>query len=647
MTNTYSTGNALGSTAPKDLFDNASNFDDAMNSPSPSFYDRFNKRRETWAGMEKAFDDFLIASGPIFLGDYDADGPLTITQPNEVFTKDGNYFRAGPALVLPYTTVNNWVIDEPKFTLAGDNVIRSDLASTDGALGVSLVAGASRTVNSVADLLALPQPWVLPVFTLGYYAPGDGGGAGPFYWDSISTEPANGGTIFGTGTGRAKLSFAGELNVKIFGAKGDGVTNDNAAINAAVASLATTGGVLFFPKGVYIATGVNWTIATSSFYANRIGMRGEGPSLSVIKAATVATDASLVSVTADTATAVNSLIFGTSFSNMGFEVGSVTGNTFKAVNCAYMKFDNCYFSGGNRTFSSEGCLSSSFVNCKFAYGRYGFYALPGFSYPNQLSFFQCVITANTVGGLYAKNPGGIRFYGGSIENNGAGNASGFGAIIDHASATSSGTPIGCVFNGTYFEFNNGLYDVYISHNNAFENLSFSIVDCSFACGGSAIVTDRVKIEHLSATAITGHVDGCNFSELSGFAPTTGQKYINVTGAGAGARKIYANENYYNAANSTPVAGAVLSYPASLSSRVESYSGTTNASGILTVSTSGFSSTPSVSVCVTDGTGGVVYSARRTSASSVSSTFEVMQQAVAGGAWSAAGTVSVTVVAVGT
>jgi hypothetical protein len=63
MTNTYLTGNPLGSTSPKDLFDNASNFDEAMNSVGPSFYDRFGKRRETWEGMQKLVTDFLDAMG--------------------------------------------------------------------------------------------------------------------------------------------------------------------------------------------------------------------------------------------------------------------------------------------------------------------------------------------------------------------------------------------------------------------------------------------------------------------------------------------------------------------------------------------------------------------------------------------------------
>ncbi len=45
------------------------------------------------------------------------------------------------------------------------------------------------------------------------------------------------------------------VNVKAFGAKGDGVTNDTAAITAAIKAIPATGGVLYFPPGEYITTG--------------------------------------------------------------------------------------------------------------------------------------------------------------------------------------------------------------------------------------------------------------------------------------------------------------------------------------------------------------------------------------------------------
>ena len=42
------------------------------------------------------------------------------------------------------------------------------------------------------------------------------------------------------------------IDVKEFGAKGDGVTDDTLAVKNAILSLKTTGGKVFFPKGTYL-----------------------------------------------------------------------------------------------------------------------------------------------------------------------------------------------------------------------------------------------------------------------------------------------------------------------------------------------------------------------------------------------------------
>lgn len=53
-------------------------------------------------------------------------------------------------------------------------------------------------------------------------------------------------------------------NVKDFGAKGDGVTDDASAIRSALASLSSTGGVIYFPVGTYLVK------SAVLFYSNQI-----------------------------------------------------------------------------------------------------------------------------------------------------------------------------------------------------------------------------------------------------------------------------------------------------------------------------------------------------------------------------------------
>lgn len=56
-----------------------------------------------------------------------------------------------------------------------------------------------------------------------------------------------------------------------FGAKADGVTDDTAAINLALAEINKTGGTVFFPNGVYLCNG-QWNMAGFS----NVHVRGEG-----------------------------------------------------------------------------------------------------------------------------------------------------------------------------------------------------------------------------------------------------------------------------------------------------------------------------------------------------------------------------------
>ncbi len=66
------------------------------------------------------------------------------------------------------------------------------------------------------------------------------------------------------------------FNVKDYGAVGDGVADDIAAINAAIAD-ASGGGEVFFPAGVYLVSG------TMTISASDIKLRGEGEDRSILK----------------------------------------------------------------------------------------------------------------------------------------------------------------------------------------------------------------------------------------------------------------------------------------------------------------------------------------------------------------------------
>jgi len=204
----YNTGNPVepnGSADPRDLFDNAENLDLAVNGDALTWVDRTGKTRKSFAGMDADFKSFLISSGYEFIGDYDLDGPLTITRPNQVFTKDGEYWRSGPSLDLPYTTVNNWTSDQPKFVSVGDAVLRQALAAPGGAHLVGYSGG--QTVLDRLDEIASVV----------------GGQA-------VGMSQTGVGAVYET----ALTDYRRRIYPEQFGAVGDGIADDTLALQRAL-----------------------------------------------------------------------------------------------------------------------------------------------------------------------------------------------------------------------------------------------------------------------------------------------------------------------------------------------------------------------------------------------------------------------------
>ena len=155
ITMTHNTGNPIGSTSPKDLSDNTRNLDYLCLGPNHSYLDRKGVPRKSWKGMEgehsadqirreeefertlaeknSQFRAFMLSSGYQYIGDYDADGPLRVSELNQVLKKDGELWRARADLKLPHLTVDNWAQDSLNFIPVGDAALRQELSSPRGA----------------------------------------------------------------------------------------------------------------------------------------------------------------------------------------------------------------------------------------------------------------------------------------------------------------------------------------------------------------------------------------------------------------------------------------------------------------------------------------------------------------------------------
>lgn len=115
--------------------------------------------------------------------------------------------------------------------------------------------GPSAVVDTVADLAtATPRDGQLWQ-TRGRLSASDGGGK-LFVYDAGATDLVNGGTVINgpSSVGRYLAIENHRLDIRQFGAVGDGVTDDTAAISAAAGAL-VDGGVLYIPEGRFLTTG--------------------------------------------------------------------------------------------------------------------------------------------------------------------------------------------------------------------------------------------------------------------------------------------------------------------------------------------------------------------------------------------------------
>lgn len=108
------------------------------------------------AAAEERFEQDLSAAGYTSLGSYAAG--LNVASLKEYFKRDGRFYAADENAVLPYSTTGDWSTDSANLMLLGDDVLRQDLALDAGASRVgyksSLPFSVSQTAKGKLDQLA-------------------------------------------------------------------------------------------------------------------------------------------------------------------------------------------------------------------------------------------------------------------------------------------------------------------------------------------------------------------------------------------------------------------------------------------------------------------------------------------------------------
>jgi hypothetical protein len=134
------------------------------------------------------------------------------------------------------------------------------------------------TVATYAALTVIPSSFRFDdmlVYVSSRATDGDGG-EGWWRFDASSSATANGGTILApdAGTGRWIRQYSGALNVRWFGAVGNGVADDTAAIQAGADHAASIGAILIGPAGTYKVTSTITLICDGDLSSMTISANG-------------------------------------------------------------------------------------------------------------------------------------------------------------------------------------------------------------------------------------------------------------------------------------------------------------------------------------------------------------------------------------
>lgn len=137
---TYNTGNPLGSTDARDLYDNAQNLDNFANGAAASYTDRFGVSRRSLAGIDAAADNVLNSIGYAVPVAYASGISLTLT--SQTIEYNGVVY-APTSSALPFTT-SSWGTDSAKFRA---------VQVTDADLITYTPAGTGAVAKTVEEVL--------------------------------------------------------------------------------------------------------------------------------------------------------------------------------------------------------------------------------------------------------------------------------------------------------------------------------------------------------------------------------------------------------------------------------------------------------------------------------------------------------------
>lgn len=326
-----------------------------------------------------------------------------------------------------------------------------------------------------------------------------------------------GNTVFTTAVGSTVHNKLQEiLSVKDFGATGDGVTDDTAAIQAAIT--AAQGRTVLMPKGTYIISSpieLNWTTATYPQYQAASRIVGEGPGATIVvnRGGSHAFTCIVSSAQASARVRLiggliaNFFLMADASSLAGSGGLYLTAFYFGLIDTVYCKdlTDTAIRFPIDATISADSdtyaCAVVQIANCNIGYSSG--WGIKNDSASNTLIIRQCYIIDNNAGGIYTAGSS-HSICDNSIANNGNITTTSIGGV--HFAAGPSGfIPHNIQFMRNEMDNNWGSHVYHEGYNSVFSQNRY-IQDASLGSGGATY-------RNAYCVAVAANVSGGAYSNV--------------------------------------------------------------------------------------------------------------------------------------
>lgn len=430
-------------------------------------------------------------------------------------------------------------------------VSSADLADdTDPAKGAAIGARAAVSVGTISDLATAPRDRrltaVVTSYSGGWAATSEGPtGGGEFYWDDLCTQDDDGGitiAVPGVTVGRWRRLYNGAVNVRWFGAKGNGASDDTLAFQRAIAfakkGTGNLGTAVYAPSGSYVITG-SLDFRRSAGDARRINFYGDGESHTRLLFQAAGTciymggpdDANSLSHQEFS----NFCVLGSGAvpgTQVGLDMNLVPMFTMRNVRIEGMDDGIVGYDVDHTKFYN---VSVRF-NVRGASFRKNPVTQPKSTHPNNNAWIGGIISSNTEYGVWLRGSALFTFYSCSVENNGTA-PTGYGIKYENPGWEGG---VGASCYAVYFESNRGAADLLIQatatiqpgFDEPLNACTHNVVGCSFARGRDDAFAINNIVAQFGDPAQSGkqvlNLSGTAFKSAGSYEPSASRKYVAFT-----------------------------------------------------------------------------------------------------------------------